>query len=252
MNGLPMLARVGVGEAGAVQAHHHDEVDVGVDAHPLGVRLEGRASGPAAVRRPRRSGESATASATATARSVAASRASRRASTAASVRETSTSTTTTSPWSSRICRATDSSRTHRGTRTAAFLPRGREPGHELNDHKGDRPHTSHPIVVTSGRESAARTIGRDLEDQMSATTVSKNRTHYLYIAVIVAVLLGIAVGLVAPDFAVELKPLGTAFVGADQDDDPAGHLLHDRPRRRLGRAAPPRSARSAASRSATS
>ena len=67
-------------------------------------------------------GESATASATATARSVAASRASLRASTAASVRETRTSTTTTSPWSSRICRATDSSRTHRGTRTAAFLP----------------------------------------------------------------------------------------------------------------------------------
>jgi aerobic C4-dicarboxylate transport protein len=43
-------------------------------------------------------------------------------------------------------------------------------------------------------------------------TTVQNRTHYLYIAVIVAVLLGIGVGLVAPDLAVELKPLGTGFV----------------------------------------
>src|SRR3954469_23632282 len=41
----------------------------------------------------------------------------------------------------------------------------------------------------------------------------KNRTHYLYIAVIVAVGLGIAVGLLFPDFAVKLKPLGEGFVG---------------------------------------
>jgi len=40
----------------------------------------------------------------------------------------------------------------------------------------------------------------------------KNRTHYLYVAVIVAVGLGILVGLLFPDFAVQLKPLGTAFV----------------------------------------
>ena len=40
----------------------------------------------------------------------------------------------------------------------------------------------------------------------------KDRTHYLYIAVITAVGLGIVVGLVAPDFAVELKPIGTGFV----------------------------------------
>ncbi len=40
----------------------------------------------------------------------------------------------------------------------------------------------------------------------------KDRTHYLYLAVIAAVVAGIAVGLVAPDFAVELKPLGTGFV----------------------------------------
>ncbi|MGY0018767.1 cation:dicarboxylate symporter family transporter [Streptomyces sp. cg35] len=40
----------------------------------------------------------------------------------------------------------------------------------------------------------------------------RDRTHYLYIAVIVAVLLGIAVGFIWPDFAKELKPIGTGFV----------------------------------------
>ena len=40
----------------------------------------------------------------------------------------------------------------------------------------------------------------------------RDRTHLLYIAVIVAVALGILVGLVAPDLGVQLKPLGTAFV----------------------------------------
>ncbi|MEU6216892.1 cation:dicarboxylase symporter family transporter [Streptomyces sp. NPDC047022] len=40
----------------------------------------------------------------------------------------------------------------------------------------------------------------------------RDRTHYLYIAVLIAVALGIAVGLIWPDAAVELKPLGTGFV----------------------------------------
>jgi aerobic C4-dicarboxylate transport protein len=44
-------------------------------------------------------------------------------------------------------------------------------------------------------------------------TRRRDRTHWLYIAVIVAVLLGIAVGFAFPDFAVGLKWLGTAFVG---------------------------------------
>ncbi|MFF5210911.1 cation:dicarboxylate symporter family transporter [Streptosporangium sp. NPDC000396] len=43
-------------------------------------------------------------------------------------------------------------------------------------------------------------------------SVSRDRTHYLYIAVIVAVVAGIVVGLVAPDLGKELKSLGTAFV----------------------------------------
>ncbi|MFJ9444183.1 cation:dicarboxylate symporter family transporter [Kitasatospora sp. NPDC101235] len=40
----------------------------------------------------------------------------------------------------------------------------------------------------------------------------KDRTHYLYIAVIGAVIAGVVVGLAAPGFAVELKPVGTGFV----------------------------------------
>jgi len=42
--------------------------------------------------------------------------------------------------------------------------------------------------------------------------MKKDRTHYLYVAVIVAVGLGIGVGLLFPDFAKELKPIGTGFV----------------------------------------
>lgn len=43
-------------------------------------------------------------------------------------------------------------------------------------------------------------------------TRRRDRTHWLYIAVIGAVLAGIAVGLLVPDFAVRLKPLGEGFV----------------------------------------
>ncbi|MFI6443962.1 cation:dicarboxylate symporter family transporter [Kitasatospora sp. NPDC050543] len=39
-----------------------------------------------------------------------------------------------------------------------------------------------------------------------------DRTHHLYLAVLVAVLAGIVVGLTAPGVAVELKPIGTGFV----------------------------------------
>ena len=46
----------------------------------------------------------------------------------------------------------------------------------------------------------------------STPAKKRDRTHYLYLAVIAAVVAGIAVGLLAPDFAVKLKPLGTAFV----------------------------------------
>ncbi|MEV6754067.1 cation:dicarboxylase symporter family transporter [Streptomyces sp. NPDC051214] len=45
-----------------------------------------------------------------------------------------------------------------------------------------------------------------------APAAKRDRTHYLYIAVIIAVVFGIGVGLLFPDFATELKPLGTGFV----------------------------------------
>ncbi|WBB65257.1 cation:dicarboxylase symporter family transporter [Micromonospora sp. WMMD812] len=45
-----------------------------------------------------------------------------------------------------------------------------------------------------------------------ATRPRRDRTHLLYLAVIVAVLAGIVLGFVAPDVAQELKPLGTGFV----------------------------------------
>jgi len=49
-------------------------------------------------------------------------------------------------------------------------------------------------------------------DTTAAPSVRKDRTHFLYIAVIAAVLLGIAVGLLFEDLAVQLAPLGTGFV----------------------------------------
>ncbi|MEU7578302.1 cation:dicarboxylase symporter family transporter [Streptomyces sp. NPDC041068] len=49
-------------------------------------------------------------------------------------------------------------------------------------------------------------------DPQAAPAAKRDRTHYLYIAVIGAVLLGIAVGFIWPDFAKELKPVGTGFV----------------------------------------
>ncbi|GAA1931017.1 cation:dicarboxylate symporter family transporter [Nocardioides hwasunensis] len=45
-----------------------------------------------------------------------------------------------------------------------------------------------------------------------APKVRRDRTHYLYIAVILAVILGAVVGFVFPDFAVGLKWIGTTFV----------------------------------------
>jgi aerobic C4-dicarboxylate transport protein len=50
------------------------------------------------------------------------------------------------------------------------------------------------------------------ERRSGAPRPPKNRTHWLYVAVIVAVGLGILVGLLFPDFAVKLKPLGEGFV----------------------------------------
>ncbi|MGI5207225.1 cation:dicarboxylate symporter family transporter [Spirillospora sp. CA-108201] len=46
----------------------------------------------------------------------------------------------------------------------------------------------------------------------AASAPAQSRVHLLYLAVVAAVMAGAVVGLVAPDFAQELKPVGTAFV----------------------------------------
>ena len=48
--------------------------------------------------------------------------------------------------------------------------------------------------------------------EQSLRSPRRDRTHFLYIAVVVAVAIGIFVGLVWPEFGKELKPLGTGFV----------------------------------------
>jgi aerobic C4-dicarboxylate transport protein len=51
-----------------------------------------------------------------------------------------------------------------------------------------------------------------MSDTTTVRAPARDRTHYLYLAVIAAVVLGVVVGFVAPGFAVKLKPLGTGFV----------------------------------------
>ncbi|PWU49648.1 C4-dicarboxylate transporter DctA [Micromonospora globispora] len=62
-----------------------------------------------------------------------------------------------------------------------------------------------------------RAVAADGGEPPGADTVAeparrRDRTRFLYLAVIVAVLAGIAVGLLFPDFGESLKPLGTGFV----------------------------------------
>jgi aerobic C4-dicarboxylate transport protein len=65
------------------------------------------------------------------------------------------------------------------------------------------------MPTTSSRRPA---VASTPQTAPAAPAAKRDRTHYLYLAVIGAVILGIAVGLIAPDFAVELKPIGTGFV----------------------------------------
>ena len=48
--------------------------------------------------------------------------------------------------------------------------------------------------------------------EVVTTAPKRDRTHWLYVSVVVAVVAGIVVGLVAPDAGLALKPLGTGFV----------------------------------------
>jgi aerobic C4-dicarboxylate transport protein len=49
-------------------------------------------------------------------------------------------------------------------------------------------------------------------DDTAPARIRRDHTHYLYLGVIVAVLLGIIIGFAAPHVATELKPLSTAFI----------------------------------------
>ena len=62
----------------------------------------------------------------------------------------------------------------------------------------------------------------------------RDRTHWLYIAVIVAVFAGVAVGPSRPRGRQERRSARHHVRRTDQDDDRARHLLHDRPGHRLG------------------
>src|SRR5215207_2999538 len=74
---------------------------------------------------------------------------------------------------------------------------------------GRYPDSPLPAMTDQGRQTAMA-----LQSQTSGTKPRRriDSSHYLYIAVIVAVLAGITVGLVVPEFAVGLKPIGDAFV----------------------------------------
>ncbi|MEX5296811.1 cation:dicarboxylase symporter family transporter [Kocuria sp. CPCC 205268] len=51
-----------------------------------------------------------------------------------------------------------------------------------------------------------------VDPQRPVQQQKKDRTHYLYVFVIVAVVAGAVLGLAAPEFAQTLKPVGTAFI----------------------------------------
>ena len=67
----------------------------------------------------------------------------------------------------------------------------------------------------------------------TAPASKRDRTHYLYLSVIAAVVLGIVVGLVAPAFGKAVQAARHGVHRPDQDDDLADHLLHDRAGHRL-------------------
>ncbi|GAA4673445.1 C4-dicarboxylate transporter DctA [Streptomyces youssoufiensis] len=80
---------------------------------------------------------------------------------------------------------------------------------------GDTPPDSGSTSRRAGQatgEGPGTTPGTKASGPRTPGPAKRDKTHYLYIFVIVAVLLGITLGFAAPDFAVELKPVGTGFV----------------------------------------
>jgi Na+/H+-dicarboxylate symporter len=72
------------------------------------------------------------------------------------------------------------------------------------------------VTLNAPPEAPAGSAQEDLVSTEAQTYTAprarRDRTHWLYVAVIAAVAAGILVGLVAPDAGVALKPLGTGFV----------------------------------------
>src|SRR3954464_14566784 len=106
-----------------------------------------------------------------------------------------------------------------GARTAVRLRQGPGP-HTVGNQAGPpgspgrpppgvHPHRPRNVRRTPPRE---RTMAAESTSTETRPQRRRDRTHWLYVAVIAAVVLGIAVGFAFPDFAVGLKWLGTAFV----------------------------------------
>jgi aerobic C4-dicarboxylate transport protein len=55
-------------------------------------------------------------------------------------------------------------------------------------------------------------VTRSADSVVDRPAPRRDRTHFLYLAVIVAMILGILVGFAFPEFGVQLKWLGTGFV----------------------------------------
>ena len=82
------------------------------------------------------------------------------------------------------------------------------------------------VTVSSTADSAV--------DAQPGPTPKRDRTHYLYVAVIVAMVAGILVGWALPRGRQVAQAARHRLRQPHQDDDHADHLLHDRPRHRLG------------------
>jgi aerobic C4-dicarboxylate transport protein len=65
------------------------------------------------------------------------------------------------------------------------------------------------VTVSHTADSA---VDAPTSAQTPGSRPRRDRTHYLYVAVIVAMVAGIAVGAIFPEFGKSLKPLGTGFV----------------------------------------
>ena len=69
-----------------------------------------------------------------------------------------------------------------------------------------------PSTRTQPTEVTVSSTADSAVDAHPGTTPKRDRTHYLYIAVIVAMVAGILVGWAFPEVGKSLKPLGTGFV----------------------------------------